>query len=1026
MTFGSSPTVSVGSGGANLSGVLSGNFTKSGTGTLTLSSAGNSAYAGTLTISQGTVGVANASAIGSSTNVVIGDGNSGATKPTLNFNGNTMTIGAVTVGSNVAGAQIVGGGGWDVINGQLSLGSSLTVNSSYYWGIGNNSQITGNGGGSGKDSLVLNSFTSYFELDNGTRNTFLGNVHVLAGASPALQCFNNPGGNTMFPAGCMLTIDSGGNFRLNNATANFVETLDGLAGGGSFTKSYNYYINLTISDNNNDNQGQRIFSGTLPAGVLERTVDPERQRHAGVRRPQRDFQRRRNVNNGTLALVSAAGWASNIVFGGSNSPVLQLSNTAASGWTFAQQITTASTNATVAATGSGLVILTPATGSSSNWGTSVSGGTLQAGNAAAIGSGPLTVNGGLLDLHGFGASVASLGGTGGTVTSKAAGNVTLAVNMPAAASTYSGVLTNGTGTLALNVGGTGPLTLAGSNTYTGGTTISSGTLALGPAGTLGSGNLSITGGGVLDVSAYGSGGYTFKGGALTAGRTASFATNVNGTLTVNNAAVNWPAANAVTTISGGLHSGGATLNYAAGDEIALGGALNLSGTDYLAPLSPMGTGTYTLFTAASVPANPASFFAMSGPNGSNPRQSYTFAASGGTAVTLTVTGVAGSLQWTGAGGSVWYSGTTSTANWYNTASSGADYFYTGDNATFSDSGSAAPTVTISGAIQPGSLTVSNTAVNYTFSGGGSIGGPTSLLKNGPGSLTIATSNTYNGGTTVSGGTLFANAASALGSGLVSVNGGVLNDGAANSLGSGAVSIGGGILNVNNPQSIASATLSSGLLNLANSAGLGSGALTLGGGSLDNTSSGPLTLAANNAQNWNASFTFVGSSPLNTGTGAVALSGSPTVTVAANTLTVGGAINGNSALNKNGPGTLVLTASNMYSGSTTVSNGTLQLGTGQNGQDGSIGTTSGVTDNAALVYNLYGSQTAAYSIGGIGSLTKAGPGTLILTASNGFSGGITVARGVLDANNASALGSTAGSLTLGSPSTGANERHVDDR
>ena len=144
------------------------------------------------------------------------------------------------------------------MNGQLSLGSSLTVHSSYYWGIGNNSQITGNGGGSGKDSLVLNSFTSYFELDNGTRNTFLGNVHVLAGESPALQCFNNPGGNTMFPAGCMLTIDSGGNFRLNNATANFVETLDGLAGGGSFTKSYNYYINLTISDNNNDNQGRRV------------------------------------------------------------------------------------------------------------------------------------------------------------------------------------------------------------------------------------------------------------------------------------------------------------------------------------------------------------------------------------------------------------------------------------------------------------------------------------------------------------------------------------------------------------------------------------------------------------------------------------------------------------------------------------------------------------------------------------------------------------------------------------------------
>ena len=195
--------------------------------------------------------------------------------------------------------------------------------------------------------------------------------------------------------------------------------------------------------------------------------------------PNVTFSEGANVNNGTLALVSTAGWASNIVFGGSNSPVLQLSNTAASGWTFAQQITTASTNATVAATGSGLVILTPATGSSSNWGTSVSGGTLQAGNAAAIGSGPLTVNGGLLDLHGFGASVASLGGTGGTVTSKAAGNVTLAVNMPAAASTYSGVLTNGTGTLALNVNAAGAAADACRQQHLRRrTTITAGTLAL--------------------------------------------------------------------------------------------------------------------------------------------------------------------------------------------------------------------------------------------------------------------------------------------------------------------------------------------------------------------------------------------------------------------------------------------------------------------------------------------------------------------------------------------------------------------
>ena len=57
------------------------------------------------------------------------------------------------------------------------------------------------------------------------------------------------------------------------------------------------------------------------------------------------------------------------------------------------------------------------------------------------------------------------------------------------------------------------------------------------------------------------------------------------------------------------------------------------------------------------------------------------------------------------------------------------------------------------------------------------------------------------------------------------------------------------------------TLSAGLLEPGgNSAALGSGPLTLSGGTLDNTSGAAMTLAGNNAQNWNGSFTFVGSSP----------------------------------------------------------------------------------------------------------------------------------------------------------------------
>ena len=123
-----------------------------------------------------------------------------------------------------------------------------------------------------------------------------------------------------------------------------------------------------------------------------------------------------------------------------------------------------------------------------------------------------------------------------------------------------------------------------------------------------------------------------------------------------------------------------------------------------------------------------------------------------------------------------------------------------------------------------------------------------------------------------------------------------------------------------------------------------------------------------------------------------------------------------------PGALILTASNAFSGATTISRGTLQLGNGTSGEDGSIGSGapsgSGVTDNAALVYNLYGRQAAAYAIGGNGSVTKLGGGTLTVSGSNTFSGPLSVLNGTLSSgtiNNAGSngpLGNSAWPVVLG--------------
>ena len=82
-------------------------------------------------------------------------------------------------------------------------------------------------------------------------------------------------------------------------------------------------------------------------------------------------------------------------------------------------------------------------------------------------------------------------------------------------------------------------------------------------------------------------------------------------------------------------------------------------------------------------------------------------------------------------------------------------------------------------------------------------------------------------------------------------------------------------------------LNGGLLVINNNSALGSGSLAVSGGSIDSTTGG-ITLANNPQQSWNADIAFLGTQSLNLGTGAVTLGSSRTVTVAANTLIVGGA------------------------------------------------------------------------------------------------------------------------------------------
>ncbi len=113
----------------------------------------------------------------------------------------------------------------------------------------------------------------------------------------------------------------------------------------------------------------------------------------------------------------------------------------------------------------------------------------------------------------------------------------------------------------------------------------------------------------------------------------------------------------------------------------------------------------------------------------------------------------------------------------------------------------------------------------------------------------------------------------------------------------------------------------------------------------------------------------------------------------------------------GGGKLILSGSNTYSGLTTISTGTLQVGSG--GTTGSIDPTSGVTDNGVLAFSRSGSVTFSKIISGGGNVTMLGPGTLVLSASDTYTGGTTVGGGTLQLGNAAAIGSTSGAATISS-------------
>lgn len=127
------------------------------------------------------------------------------------------------------------------------------------------------------------------------------------------------------------------------------------------------------------------------------------------------------------------------------------------------------------------------------------------------------------------------------------------------------------------------------------------------------------------------------------------------------------------------------------------------------------------------------------------------------------------------------------------------------------------------------------------------------------------------------------------------------------------------------------------------------------------------------------------------------------------LTIPGAMAGTGVFTHDGTGTTILTAeSNTWSGGTAITAGTLQIGAGA--LAGSLGTGT-ITNDAALVFNSSANMAIDNVIGGSGTLTKAGAGTLALTGANTYRNVTAINAGTLMPIGSDALGTVEGHTTV---------------
>ncbi len=893
---------------------------------------------------------------GSGLSVVLGNQTLTITGTTGGFTGVISGSGGLVLAANAAqglagdnsytGATMVGAGATLVLYDNGSVATSSGVNLA---GAGASLDLSGASGGrtiqdlagvaGSKISLGSNSLTvgtandttfAGVIADGGQEGGYEGSLVKQGSGTLILTGANTYTGGTTVLGGTLqgTTTSLQGNI-VNNATVTFNQSTDGtyfgtMSGSGRLTLTGSG--NVTLRGANTYSGGTVVSDGTLTGtttslqGAIEnnaRVVFDQATdgTYAGVMSGDGVLTK---TGVGTLILTANHTYSGGTIISGG---ILQLGNGGTTGMiagdvfnegtlafnrsddiVFAGNI---SGSGDIAYMGPGTVTLTGT--NTYSGGTAITGGTVQAGSDSA-----------------FGAAGTRLTLINGTLQATASFTIARPITLSAPGGTFD---TNGnqltlqgviSGSGALTKTGAGTLILDGVNTYRGGTTVSGGILQgttsslqrnivnnasvvfsqstdgtyagnMSGAGGLtksGSGNVTLTG-----SNSY-TGGTTVSGGTLT-GTTTSLQGNI-----LNNAAVVFSQGTDGTYA--GVMSGTGGLTKSGTGNLTLTGANSYGGG------TTVSGGTLTGNTT-SLQGNIANNAAVVFSQGTDGTYAGNMSGTGG----FTKSG-AGNLTLTGANT---YSG--------GTVVSGGTL--TGNSAS------------LQGNIANNAAVVFNQSVDGTYAG--NMSGTGGFTKNGAGNLTLTGTNSYAGGTVVSGGTLTGNSASLQGN--IVNNAALVFDQTTNGTYAGAISGTGSLTKTGAGQLILTgnnvvgggATVSAGLLtvngSLTGNVAIGTGGMLGGSGTLIGqlTSNGGVLAPGNSIGTLNVTGNFVQTGgvyqvEVNSG-------GQNDKIVATGTATIGG-----------GATVQVLAASGTYQRNTTY---TIVTATG-----GLTGTYSGVTSNLAFL------------------------------------------------------------------------------